>query len=364
MWACGAPPTHTGPSLTLGMTYRALLALLCAATASSGYAQVKEQITVERILIDTRVTNDRGDPILGLGPADFRVRIDGKPATVESVDWIPESVAARELANLDAPPVEVNASTDQPAPHGRLLVFFFQTDFAREPSRVIGQQQILVTADKWLDWLDEEDRVAVFSFDSHLKFRLDFTSDKRHIRDAMEQALSTDEPIPPRIVPMPSLAKRLDREEMLKAYSPEAALIILGNALRSIPGPKSLILFGWGMGHWVPGIGVFMDRKYGPARYVLEAARVSIFSIDFTQADAHTLSAGLNKAAEDTGGFYASTFRFPQIALDRLQKTLAGHYELEVRKPETRVHGVHTIEVDVVKRRANVMARTTYVDRE
>ena len=338
--------------------------ILLVLLAAAAHAQLQEKITVERILVDVRVTNDSGDPILGLKPEDFRVKIDGKVAAIESVEWIPETAAARELANIDAPPpADVNTSTDQPAPPGRLLIFFFQTDFAREPSRVIGQQQILAMGDKWLDWLEDEDRVAVFSFDSHLKFHLDFTNDKRHIRDAMEQALYTGEPLPPRTVPMPSLAKRVDREEMRKAYSPEAALIILGNALRSIPGPKSLILFGWGLGRWTPGVGVSMEPKYASARYVLERARVSIFSIDFTQADSHTLSAGLGKAADDTGGFYASTFRFPQLALDRLQRTLSGHYELEVRKPETKVRGAHAIDVDVPKHRtANVMARTSYVD--
>ncbi len=343
---------------------RVCLSLLLFAlfVPTAAHAQLQEKITVERILIDARVTNYSGDAILGLGPDDFRVRIDGKPAKVESVEWVPETTVGRELANIEAPRAEVNTSTDQPAPRGRLLVFFFQTDFAREPSRVIGQQQIVVMADKWLDWLEDDDRVAVFSFDSHLKFHLDFTGDKQKIHDAMEHALMTDEPLPPRMVPMPSLGKRIDREEMRKAYTPEAALIILGNALRSIPGPKSLILFGWGLGRYIYGVGVFMELKYASARYALERARVSIFSIDFTQADGHTLSAGLSKAAEDTGGFYASTFRFPHIALERLRRTLSGHYELEVRKPETKVRGAHTIEVDVTRRDANVLARTSYID--
>ena len=77
------------------------------------------------------------------------------------------------------------------------------------------------------------------------------------------------------------------------------------------------------------------------------------------------LSAGLGKAADDTGGFYASTFRFPTQALERLHRTLSGHYELEVRKPELKTRGLHEIEVDVVGRRdAQVMARRTYLDKE
>jgi VWFA-related protein len=325
--------------------------------------QVAEQITVERVIVDARVTDVKGNAIADLKPADFRVRIDGKPAKVESAEWIPESAVARELAEIDKPRAEVNTSLDQPAPRGRLLIFLFQTDFARNPSRVTGQQQVIVGADHWVDWLDEEDRVAVFSFDSHLKFRLDFTNNKDHIKDAMQHALLTDDPPPPRMVPMPSLAKRLDAKEMKDAATPDRALIIVANALRSIPGPKSLILFGWGLGR-LSGGRVWMDPKYPAARYALESSRVSVFSIDFTQADSHSLEVGLGQVAGDTGGFYAKTVHFPKLAIERLQKTLDGHYELEVRKPETNVKGVHIIEVDVARRDVTVLARSTYVDKE
>jgi len=332
--------------------------------ATVATAQVQEHITVERIIVDTRVTDDRGNPVTGLIAKDFHVRIDGKAASVESCEWIPETAAARELANIDAAIADVNTTLDQPAPKGRLLIFFYQTDFARNSSRIAGQMQQVVNANDWLDWLDAEDRVAVFSFDSHLKFRLDFTNNKDHIKDAMEQALLTDDPPWPRIVPMPALSKRLDPAELRKAASPEAALIIVANALRPIPGPKSIILFGWGLGRLTPS-GVMMESKYVPARQALESARASVFSIDFTQADYHSLEVGLGQVAGDTGGFYAKTFRFPKIAVDRLQKTLAGHYELEVRKPDTKVRGTHTIEVEVPsQRRATVLARSTYVDRE
>src|SRR5438477_3883575 len=252
---------------------------------------------------------------------------------------------------------------DVPAPRGRLLIFFFQTDFARHYSRVSGQMAILQKIDSLLEWLEPDDRVAVLSFDSHLKFRLDFSDDKHRIEAAMKDALATDEPGPPPIVPMPSLRSRLDPGAMKNAASSEAALLLLGNALRPIPGPKSLILFGWGLGRFGSG-GVRMLPEYAAARQALEAARVSVFSLDFTQADYHSLEVGLGKVSADTGGFYAKTFHFPDIAIERLQKTLTGHYELEVRKPETKVRGLHTIEVSVNRRDAEVMARSTYVDRD
>src|SRR3954462_6363827 len=209
---------------------RRVLGLVVLLIATSVRSQVQERITVERIIVDARVTDDRGNPITGLKASDFKVRIDGKPAAVESSEWIPETAAARDLAAIDSGIADINTSLDQPAPRGRLLIFFYQTDFARNSVRVSGQMQAVVNANDWLDWLDPDDRVAVFSFDSHLKFRLDFTNNKDHIKDAMQQAMLTDDPRWPRIVPMPALAGRLDPKELRKAASPEAALIIVANA--------------------------------------------------------------------------------------------------------------------------------------
>jgi VWFA-related protein len=323
-------------------------------------AQVQEQITVERILVDARVTDYQGDVVLGLKPSDFTVKVDGKIASVESVEWIPETAAQREIAGLDdeAPPP---TSTNADVPRGRLFIYFIQTDFARNNARVAGQMSFLSYADQMIDDLEEGDRVAVFSFDSHMKFRLDFTDDKRALKDAMRQAMLIDEPPVPQIVPNPSLARRLDREQMKKCTSSDEAFILVANALRPIPGPKSMILFGWGLGERSGGA-VVMHHKYPIALYALETSRVTVFAIDTTQADYHDLEMGLKQAAGDTGGLYARAFRFPQLAVDRVQKALVGHYELEVRKPELKNRGTHTIEVTVKRRDVYVMARSSYVD--
>ena len=325
-------------------------------------AQMREQITVERILVDARVTDDMGDPILGLTAADFIVRIDGKRAAVESVDWIPETAAQREMVETEESPQPATTTTaDLPSTRGRLFIYFFQTDFARNTPRISGQMSFLSYADQMIDDLEPGDRVCVFSFDSHLKFRLDFSDDKRALKDAVRQAILIDEPPPPPVVPNPSVARHLDRQQMKDARSSDESFILVANAVRGIPGPKSMILFGWGLGRYSGGA-VVMDKKYPIARYALETSRVTVFAIDTTEADWHTLEVGLQKASADTGGFYARAFRFPQIAVNRLQKTLVGHYELEVRKPQIERRGTHTIEVEVNRRGAVVLARSTYVD--
>ena len=328
-------------------------------------AQIQEQITVERILIDARVTDYSGDPILNLGPDDFVVKVDGKLAKIESVDWIPETAAQREIAGIDdEQPATATTATTAPAiepPHGRLFIYFVQTDFAREPSRIGGHMSFLSYADQMIDNLEEGDRVAVFSFDSHLKFRLDFTDDKEALKQAIRDAMLINEPPPPPIVPNPSLARRLDRDQMKKSTSSDEAFILIANAVRPIPGPKSMILFGWGVGERTGGA-IVMNRKYPIARYALETSRVTVFAIDTTQADYHDLEMGLKQAAADTGGLYARAFRFPQLAVDRVQKALVGHYELEVRKPDLKNRGTHVIDVTVKRKGTYVMARSSYVD--
>jgi VWFA-related protein len=321
--------------------------------------QTSEEITVERIIVDTRVTDYDGDPVTDLTIDDFEVLIDGRRAEIVTAEWIPETEAARYLAGMDE---EEQETREEPVlQRGRLLILFVQTDFARNGVRVKGHMKFLPYAEQIIENLEPNDRVAVFSFDSHLKFRLDFTSDPSEIKWALQQAIEIDDPAPPRVVPNPSLARRLDREAMKKCTSSDQAFILIANALRHIPDAKSMILLGWGLGHRVGGM-VSMDHKYPIARRALEQSRVTVFALDTTDADYHDLEIGLSTAAADTGGFYAKTHIFPKLAVERLERTLSGHYELEVRKPSGLRPGVHSIEVLVARKDVYVMARTSYVD--
>ena len=95
-----------------------------------------EQVQVTRILIDARVINDGGTPVLDLGSDDFEVKIGGKPAPIESVSWVsghtgtPEDALKRSAVNDPAP-----------LPQGRLIVFFIQKDM--EQGRIRGLVRLL-----------------------------------------------------------------------------------------------------------------------------------------------------------------------------------------------------------------------------
>src|SRR5213075_1187288 len=137
-----------------------LLSAVCCLLSLSAPAQVTEKISVERVIVDARVTDDHGEPITDLEAKDFRVKIDGKPVKVESAEWVPETAAARGLASIGRTQQENPNPDQQPAPAGRLLIFFIQTDFARNKARLGGQMKVISNADELVDSLEPEDKVA------------------------------------------------------------------------------------------------------------------------------------------------------------------------------------------------------------
>lgn len=140
-----------------------------------------------RVVVDVRVLDGQGRPVTGLGPSDFRVRIGGRPARVESAYWVggddDRSAPAGPGGVVSAPPVSLGGAMSAPArpgdsipprpeeARGRLIVFIFQKDL--EPSRIVGLMRMLIETRLFLDALGPDDRVAVLSFDSHLKIWLD-----------------------------------------------------------------------------------------------------------------------------------------------------------------------------------------------
>jgi VWFA-related protein len=326
--------------------------LLCSAGPARPQQQVprfQEQVVVSRLLMDARVLDGRGEPMTGLVAGDFRATIDGKPARVESATWIGSTPdGQRRLEATELP-------WAAPEPPGRLIVFLFQKDL--EPSRIVGLMRMLIQAQDLLGTFGPDDRVAVLSFDYHLKLWLDFTNDRDRIRTVLAHDIlfaKAPADIPPG--PFPSLARHLTQAQARRAYSVEEALLLLGEALTSLPGAKSLVLVGHGFGR-LSGSSILFEPEYGRARLMLQRARASVFCLDVTDADAHTLEAGLEMVAEDTGGFFARTHLFPGQAVARLVGALSGYYVLFIEVPEGLDRRVHAIEIGLADREGLVLAR-------
>lgn len=321
--------------------------------------QFDDAITVALDTIVVRVVDGTGRPVLGLSPADFRLRIHGREIPVAAVDWISSEVRPGGTGQEAAASEEWAAVEPKPRALGKLVVFFVQADL--NPTRISGQLRLRPYTRELVASLAREDRVAVVSFDSHLKLWLDFTADRQAVLAAVDRAMVyTKEGEVPQS-PGPSLAASFDYAEARKAASPEQALEAIGKALAGLPGEKTMIYLGWGLGRFGIG-GVRMTPDYAPAVAALARARVSVFVLDVTSADSHSLEVGLESVAAATGGTYASTFRLPALATHRLARSISGWYVLTIDRNDLAglKPGEATIELSD-RRRGEVLARPVRV---
>jgi VWFA-related protein len=334
-----------------------LLASIAVVIAPAAQQQpFVERVEVARVIIDARVLDDRWRPVSDLGSADFAVDIDGTPVRVESVDWIDGSSAPEgdRLRSTDA------TEPSYPGTSGRLVVILVQKSL--EPVRTVGLMRMLQLSEPLLQQLAPADRVAVLSFDSHLRIWLDFTNDFDRVRSVLRQDVLVRHPPPVNAVPDVSLFSRLDQESAKKIWGIEDALRRIGEALEPLPGAKSIVLVGFGFGRFSAADGsVTLMDGYEQASSALQRARTAVFTLNVTQANYNSLQAGLQAVAAETGGLYASTYEFPTLAIARVVHALAGHYVLFVEKPTARA-GAHRIDVRLTTRKGSVFARSTYVD--
>jgi VWFA-related protein len=323
----------------------------------------REEARVERVVVDAYVTDSDGQPIPGLTTADFVLTVDGRRLPIESAEWIPAEMpeVAPAPAEVEVPEAAAGSAVASPSPPGRLLILFFQTSFV--PSRLTGFMRMRIQAHRFVEGLLPTDRVAVLSFDSHLKLRQDFTGDRAKIDEAIDQSILTGPPPDPDPKASPLLADHFDFYGARKAVTPERALLLIARAAQSIPGAKSMLFFGWGLGTigGVTGPIATEERDYFAALRRLAAARISIFTLDVSDADYHTLETSLRVVSDATGGLYQKTHIFPRLAMDRVRRAISGRYQIVFKRPDG-PSGFHSISLDLARRKGQVNARTYYED--
>jgi VWFA-related protein len=361
--------------------------------------------SVEVTSLDISVVDDRGKPMTDLKPADFNVRIDGNLRKVATAEWVPLAKGAGAADAAGALPPE-GFSTNENGVGGRLIVIGVD-----EPNiRFGGAMAIAKAANAFIDRLSPSDRIAVAGFGTGAPATV-FTADRARVKAAIGRmvgqkqagrAIATDYNIS---LTEAMAIERSDQMMLQMVQARECAPGQIGNSigalelcrqnvelqakqqaqdskqegdqtlnglralftgLRSIEGPKTLILISEGFVLSDPGLTIELGSLAAAARTSIYALRLDTPLFDASAAhapvdafgDRQTQSAGLETLAGAARGALFNVTGTGTALFERIESELAGYYLLGVESdPKDRDGKPHPIRVDVPRRGAIVRSR-------
>jgi hypothetical protein len=319
-----------------------------------------ETVDVRLVSTTVRVLRPDGHPLHGLGAEDFRVRVAGRPVSVRSADeWLPDAPPPPDgpsaATGVEGPGANRAGAPSPPTPP--LVVVFVQADF--HAVRIRGHLAALNMIESFLAGLPREVPVAVVSMDSHAKLWLDFSHDRDAAWEAVWRAVRFGGEPPAfrerdRRGPL-SLAAGFDFHEARRTTGPDRALELVARALAPLPGEKSVVFLGWGVGRRAASAPRH-GGSYATALAWLRHASASVFVLDVTQADWHSLEAGLRRIADDSGGTFDYVRDVAREDLARLAAVAASYYVLYLDAADLPPAGGR-VEVELAGRRGRVLVQ-------
>jgi VWFA-related protein len=162
-----------------------------------------EAVDVRVVNVEAVVTDRAGERVRGLGPADFRLLVDGAPVAIDYFTEVVEGESA-------APPAAVAAA---PVPSaegqvGRSILVFVDESFAVAAQR----NQVLDEIERELSRLAPADRMAIVAFDGR---RLDLLSEWTGDAHLLQAALAAARRRPARGIEVVASRRSLRRETAL-----------------------------------------------------------------------------------------------------------------------------------------------------
>ena len=361
---------------------------------------------VEALPIDVSVVDERGQPIRDLIPADFTVRIDGRPRRVVGAQWIAAGSGARTAA---APVVPEGYVSNESSGGGRLIAMVLD-----QPNIPFGDVRLIHDAvNAFIDRLTPADRVAIIGF-GQPSVTTAFLSDKEQLKQAVarisgqrqtsagmsshEMGVATamaidrgDDGALNQVVGRDCVGTARQRAPCIQEIQAEASSIAqatrqsggtaLGNlgevlnSLKAIEGPKTLMYVSQGF---------FTDRDRGDdvsrineLGSIASAARTSIYSLrmeDNGDAGSRSKSPipqmsfeddmvrryGLETLTAAAGGALFNINGTGTAVFERITAELSGYYLLGV-EPDARDRDgkAHPIRVDVGRQNVTIRSHRT-----
>lgn len=318
---------------------------------------VQEKVTVSRVVITGRVLDRFANPIPNLSAADLRLRVDGRAAEIESVDWVAEPGQLRQSAVTVADHPDPGVPRLEIPERLRLTVMLFQWEIAGQKD--VGFVRMMRQAARIVEASRPSDRIAVFGFGSRLRLLQDFTADHGAVEEAINNIRSGSWIGRPAEANGPSVAA--GTEECGWTDSIEKGLLCIGNALAEFTGTKTMLFFGW----TAATTRETWRNEYPSILEAISRSETSVSVLDVSDGRRvprqRVLTQSLRSLAADTGGLYNETFDFPDLARQRVQRSIEGHYEIVFRDPASS-RGWHQVEVELVGRAGTALFHRWYRD--
>jgi VWFA-related protein len=168
----------------------AVLAAIPAAAQQAGEpaSAFGEQIDVRVVNVEVVVTDKQGNRVTGLGPGDFRLRVDGKEAPIQYFTEVRggQAVAAEEAGSGQSAAVQGLPALAPGSPVGTSYLVFID-DYFSIPTR---RDEVLRSLMDSLGRLGPEDRMAVVAFDgSKIEMLSNWSDSERALTRGFQQAL-------------------------------------------------------------------------------------------------------------------------------------------------------------------------------
>jgi len=341
------------------------LALAAALVATAALGQQTppfgEKVEVNVVQLDAIVTDSTGHQILGLGKDDFVVTENGAPQKIDSVDYFTN----RRM--VDQPESKATFKADRMRDE-RYFVLFFD-----KPSDNAMWSQLVRARSAAADFVNTQmkpaDRVAVAAHDVRLKIFSDFTSDKKQLLRALDDATSFGLGITSKANAAgdASILKNVDMNRMINHTGTVLeALDTLADATRPIKARKDLVLFSAGI--LTPdqtirdGVALNESRYYQAAREALNTADVAVYAVSMQEEPNLTpaVHQTLEEITADTNGTY---FRFNtsfKPALKKIENETNGYYLISYYAPKRSGSGFQKVEVRTANPAFRIRAREGY----
>jgi len=321
------------------------------------------------VVVEATVLDRKGEIVRGLGPADFKIEIGGKPRDVVSADLVEYAPPSSEGSTEAADP---EITTNEPKENGRIVLLIIdQASLASDARAVID------SARRWVLAMPAKDLIGLLTFPSPGP-SVDFTADHAKVAEALTHVVGVGRPSPPFQQYNISVweAIRMDAQDMFvrgdvvgrecRANQPlcpteieeqvkmmlldaQSQILPVLNSLRAtmqglakVPGPKHAVLLssGWAMNErdastemgWVAADAARANvtiHTFTAEMWALAASRSrpSMRSIE----DRNLLMNNVEMLANMTGGRSVRLTGQADTAFASLNKGLSGYYRLGVQ---------------------------------